>query len=372
MKKSIIIIVVLALLVTGCHLPGDTNDSTPDSPDAVYTHAAETMSSELTRVAQQPTITTNLPVITSTPEPTNTPVYTPSYTPKPCLLVGYSDATIDQTVPDNTIMTPGQMFTKTWRLTNIGTCTWNSSYQLVFDHGDQLGVPSNYSQSLTAGTVAPGQSVDVSVNLTAPMTPGTYTGYWRFRDPSNVYFGIGGAGTWIVKIIVINSVTTTLVPVAPGTESGTIRIGGGPWTDFTAGESNADITASVQAFMSYDISGIPSNATIIEIKTDFTDYITTGSPFGLGTLNGYVTNYGPTLDPGDFIMGFPAGATVDWSSTAALDNIEASANLKLALQSKLGGTRLQIRLQFAGSNMDAVKDRISFLNPKLIVTYTTP
>jgi hypothetical protein len=62
----------------------------------------------------------------------------------------------------------------------------------------------------------------------------------------------------------------------------------------------------------------------------------------------------------------------DWASTTALNIVEASPELKANLQSKIGTSRLQLRLQFAGSNGDAVKDRLTFTNPSLIVTYTTP
>jgi hypothetical protein len=55
----------------------------------------------------------------------------------------------------------------------------------------------------------------------------------------------------------------------------------------------------------------------------------------------------------------------------ALNVIEASPELKANLQSKPGTSRLQLLLQFAGSNGDAVKDRITFTNPGLILTYTT-
>jgi len=162
-----------------------------------------------------------------------------------------------------------------------------------------------------------------------------------------------------------------LSPASPGVESGTIRSDNGPWTDFTAGESNADPNRSVQAFLSFDISGIPITATITEVKLDLTSYgYITGNPFGLGVLRAYVTNYGPTLEPGDFFMGFPSGFVGEWGSTAALNVIQASPELKANLQSKLGTSRLQIRLQFSGSNDDGIKDRITFTNPRLIVTYT--
>jgi len=375
MKKwSYVLACTLALIMVGCNLPG-SGGATQSSPEAAFTQAAQTVAAELKRVAQLASPTPNVtatPTNTLQPSPTNTPQGAATNTPNPCLLVGYSAATIDQTVPDNTIMAPGQVFVKTWRLTNAGTCTWNSSYQLVFDHGDGMGVSSGYAQTLTAGTVAPGQSVDVSVTLTAPADPGTYTGYWRFRDPNGIYFGIGGAAPWVVKIKVANATTVTLLPAAPGVESGTIREGGGPFPDFTVGESNADMTKTVQTFLSYNISGIPANATITEVKINFVNKSTEGNPFGLGVMNGYVTNYGDTLEPADFVSGFPPGNTVDWGSLAAFDTAEVSPEMKAALQARLGSSRLQLRLQFAGSNGDAVKDRITFTDPGLIVTYTTP
>jgi hypothetical protein len=371
MKKSLFLLFLFILTLSSCNLPGSITVPPTESPDAIYTHAAETTSAELTHVAGSSSETLSIPTNTFTLLPSNTPIYTPTKTPIPCLLVGYSDATIDVTVPDNTIMAPGQAFIKTWRLTNAGTCTWNSSYQLVFDHGDSMGVATTYSQPLTAGTVAPGQTVDVSVNLIAPMTPGTYTGYWRFRDPSNVYFGIGGAGAWIVKIRVVNTVSVTLTPVVG--ESGTIRNDGGPWPDYTAGESNADITKTAQAYLNYNIAGIPAGSTITEAKFNFTAYSIVGNPFpGLGPLNIYVADYGATLDMADFVSGLPSGNIADWGSTAALNIIEASNELKAAIQSRLGTSRITLRLQFGGSNMDAVKDRITFTNPSLVITYTTP
>ena len=213
MKHVLVPCAILTLvMITGCNLPGSHLTPTVP-PEAILTQVAQTISAQLTKISEIITPTfPNLPTSSITPSPSAAPIYTPSQTPVPCLLVGYSDATIDVTVPDNTSMSPNQAFTKTWRLKNIGTCIWNSSYQLVFDRQDDMGVPSNYSQPLTTGTVTPGQEVDVSVNLIAPGTRGTYTGYWRFRDPNGIYFGIGGSSAWIVKIKVVDATTLTPTP----------------------------------------------------------------------------------------------------------------------------------------------------------------
>ncbi|MBE3119559.1 MAG: hypothetical protein IMZ50_12505, partial [Candidatus Atribacteria bacterium] len=205
MKKSLIAVVLLALLAAACNLPGNGGTSTQESPNAVFTQAAQTVAAELTRVALLASPTSNVPVVptstftpnpTDTPTPTNSTVYTPTnstvYTPTnmsiPCNLATFNPATIDFTVPDNTLMAPNQVFSKTWRIRNAGTCSWNSSYLLLFDHGDGMGITSGYTQPLT-GIVNPGQEVDLTVNLKAPAASGTYTGYWRLRDPGGVVFG---------------------------------------------------------------------------------------------------------------------------------------------------------------------------------------
>jgi hypothetical protein len=369
---------LLILSLEGCNLPSSAKQET-QSPDAVFTQAAQTVAAELTSIATliPPTSSfTEEPTITLTPSPTNTVFSTPTNTLIPCNLGTWDPATIDVTIPDYTVMLPNQVFSKTWRIQNAGSCSWNSSYLLIYDHGNGMGVSAGYTQPLTSGTVNPGQWVDLTVNnLKAPSTPGTYTDYWRLKDPGGVVFGITpSGGTFVVRIVVSAPPTIiTLSPVAPGVESGTIRADWGNGTDFTAGESNADITKTCEAFLSFDISAIPVNATITEVKLNFSDYTIMGNPFDhLGPLNAYAKSYGPTLEPADFVSGFPPGNIADWGSTAALDTIEASPELKAYLQSKLGTNRLQLRLQFAGANGDAIKDRITFTNPLVIISYTTP
>jgi Ig-like domain-containing protein len=94
----------------------------------------------------------------------------------------------DVTAPDGTDFTPGQAFTKTWRFRNTGTCTWNTNYSLVFSTGDQMGGPASIN---LPSSVAPGQTIDLSVNLTAPTNAGSYRGYWLFKNTSGNVFGIG-------------------------------------------------------------------------------------------------------------------------------------------------------------------------------------
>ena len=186
------ILLALAFGLTSCNMPVGT----PTEPPA--TAAYRTVEAQLTRVAETlPTSTVEVPTLpaTFTPPPSFTPPATittlPTFTQTvvPC---DRAQFVTDVTVPDGADYAPGATFTKTWRLRNNGTCTWTSGYALVFDSGDAMGGPA--SQQLTTGTVAPGQTIDVSVNLTAPATNGTYRGNWRLRNASGVVFGIGPAG----------------------------------------------------------------------------------------------------------------------------------------------------------------------------------
>jgi hypothetical protein len=144
---------------------------------------------------------TLLPTVTWTGTQPPTYTFTPSntLTPVPC---NWAQFISDVTVADNWETTPADHFTKTWRLKNIGSCTWTSGYSLIFDHGDQMSAPA--AQQLTAGTIAPGQTIDVSVELLSPNLAGTYQGYFKLRASDSSLFGIGPSadGAFWVKIVV--------------------------------------------------------------------------------------------------------------------------------------------------------------------------
>src|SRR5215212_10511398 len=117
----------------------------------------------------------------------------------------------DVTVPDGTRFEPNATFTKTWRLRNSGTCTWTSAYTMVFDSGTQMG--STASVAFPSANVAPGQNVDLSVNMTAPNAAGHYLGYWKFKNAAGTPFGIGinADRSWWVEINVNGTPTGGVV-----------------------------------------------------------------------------------------------------------------------------------------------------------------
>jgi hypothetical protein len=159
--------------------------SQQEKPDTAATQFAATVQAMVTQQAptQAPPTQMVIPTATTIPAtaiaiPTKTPV---SY----CYWVEFIK---DVTVPDGTVLAPNEGFVKTWRLRNKGTCGWTTDTKLVFTSGAQMSGPS--VEALTS-YVAPGQTVDVSVVLTAPGTTGRYVGYWMLRSPEGTLFGYG-------------------------------------------------------------------------------------------------------------------------------------------------------------------------------------
>jgi len=183
---SIVMVLIACLPITMLVLPllGSDPQPTPDTFATVQAIVTQTIVAEtLSAPTQTPLPPTSIP--TSTPAPaTNTPLPTAT-------AVSYCDWVSfvkDVTVPDGTTFAPGEIFTKTWRLKNRGTCTWTPDYMLVYTSGTSMG---GTTALRLPGYVAPGQTVDVSVTLTAPDKSGDYVGYWMLRNQYGALFGYG-------------------------------------------------------------------------------------------------------------------------------------------------------------------------------------
>jgi len=189
-------ILVVCLVLTACNMPAR---STPTSSamDLIYTSAAQTVEAQMTLISQPPpTGITPLPNWTPSPANTSAPVQHPSSATPAGTAPATAPAVCDRlkfigdvTIPDDTSFTPGSTFVKTWRLQNAGTCTWNAAYRMVVEGTNTLEAPA--SLPVTNSAVAPGQTIDVSVNLKAPAVNGTYRTNFKLSNPQGVTFGAG-------------------------------------------------------------------------------------------------------------------------------------------------------------------------------------
>ncbi len=157
--------------------------------------------------------------------PSPTPVFfpwypTPYYPDRPTPPYVFCDAARfvkDVTYPDGTVVQPGQLIIKTWRLRNVGTCMWNMSYAIVYFSGDLMGGALAYP---LPGVIAPGQEVDISINLVAPLVSGHARGEWKLRNSMGVVFGLGDTADkpfWVDVNVAPTPAIPTLVYPTPWT-----------------------------------------------------------------------------------------------------------------------------------------------------------
>ena len=221
-KLAIIFLLLIAAGLAGCNLPAQATTT----PTLNVTQAYQTVEARLTEaIALTPKFSA-----TSSPEATVTSVQatpsatqiletvTPASTSPPSASCNQAmpGVPIDVTIPDDTKLRPGEAFTKTWRLQNVGTCPWTSDYSIVWFSGERLEAPLEVSIN---ETITYGQSVDLSVDMKAPESQGTYQSNWKLRDPSGALFGIGpnfDSAFW-VRIVVEGEPLTTGTPTATTT-----------------------------------------------------------------------------------------------------------------------------------------------------------
>ncbi len=130
--------------------------------------------------------TTAEPVPSPVPEPQPQPV-TPSPVPVPVHKPN-SDSLrfdLDVTIPDNTVLRPGVKFVKTWRVTNTGLNAWGEGYTLTYFKDE----PMRTARSIPLPPLRPGETGEITLELTAPTQPGACRTVWKARG-NGQFFGM--------------------------------------------------------------------------------------------------------------------------------------------------------------------------------------
>jgi hypothetical protein len=221
------ILVVAGIVMLFVSFGGSKKDTAINDVNAVYTNAAATVA------AQQQTLQAGIKTPTPQPTPTYTLTPLPTLTPQqqlPALIPTSAGTTgggttggtaacdnavyvSDVTIPDGTTIAAGKYFTKTWKVSNTGSCTWTATYQLIFISGDSLGGKATAIGKI----VKPGESADVSVVLTSSSATGNITGTWRLSNDKAQSFGDS------LTVVVNSGATTgTVTPTPTPTPGGGI------------------------------------------------------------------------------------------------------------------------------------------------------
>jgi hypothetical protein len=204
------------------------------SPEVLYTQIAQTVLAQIAETAQaasptpeatggplaSPTLeATHTPLLSDTPpsgaqEATNTPLLsptpglgTPSATPftiatlPPPAAASCDNAAFvaDVTYPDGAAVDGGSTIIKTWRFKNLGPCSWNRNYNLVFGWG---GTGTDWASRFPVNfpaVVNSGDTMDISIRLFVPRKTGGYGVYCRLQNDKGYNFGPQFAVFVVVK-----------------------------------------------------------------------------------------------------------------------------------------------------------------------------
>jgi hypothetical protein len=98
----------------------------------------------------------------------------------------------DVTIPDGTIVKPGEDFQKTWAIRNTGTCVWDDGYALKVTNNTsdcEAMDAVNFRFKNSKDFVDPGEGINISVNITAPLKQATYQCTWMMQNDQGFWFG---------------------------------------------------------------------------------------------------------------------------------------------------------------------------------------
>jgi hypothetical protein len=92
---------------------------------------------------------------------------------------------VSQSILDGSVFAPGETFTMTWELENVGTSTWTANYLLRFYSGNTFSA----IQEVPIGRdVPPGQTIEITVLMRAPITTGDYRSDWVMSNQTRSNF----------------------------------------------------------------------------------------------------------------------------------------------------------------------------------------
>ena len=171
--KPLILLGLMMVAVIACGISFDNDDKKPSK---------EELELQLTREALQKTQTAAAAPPEEAPKPPKD-APPPDTDPEPDTDPGggtpcNESKFVSETIPDGTVFEPGESFTKSWTIRNIGDCDWTTDYKFVFEDGDQMGGTTSMN---VPSVIEPSEKITFQLDLTAPSAAGNYTGVWRLK-----------------------------------------------------------------------------------------------------------------------------------------------------------------------------------------------
>jgi polar amino acid transport system substrate-binding protein len=237
------------------------------------------------------------------------------------------------------VLIPGQNFTKAWRVLNTGTCTWDHSYQLGFAYGSPAGAGMGGLPTAINGTVPPGESYAIELQLVAPVSAASYQGVWQMQNGRGTTFG----ERLRVGIQVAGAPTPTPVPTqtpAPGISFSTDakRVLQGNAVNFTWDVQDAQEVYFYRAGQEWQNRAVATQGSAADIPSATTTYnlrVVRNGRADVRSITVYVEP-NPDLPQFDYFTLAPAGelpvgecVTLAWKVTGEVDQAAVFRNKEL-------------------------------------------
>ncbi|MQC26671.1 MAG: hypothetical protein DWG76_04365 [Chloroflexi bacterium] len=342
------LVVILAILLVGRGSAEANGEAVLGTAQSI----AETMVAvQMTGLAEQAS-----PTPTAAPTETARPTRQPTPSPLPGGGACLSASLADETIPDDTVLSPGENFTKAWLLTNTGTCTWTEDYALVFHHGDSMNA---LQYTPLDGWVVPGESVYLALDMVAPYEPGGHIGFWSIQTPDGYYFGPSSVDTFWVRVSIPGPTPTSRERQVAVSVGGHVTSDKGTGSARISGDDAQN--RGLQAILTYNFGNLSDASTVTSVVLQMSpDFTVNGDPFGsLGCLNVYLS-YAGALDGSDY-NATSSGPLWSFCSVGDLSGgatFGGSAAIN-AVQSALSANQMQLSFQFENqTDTDGIPDSL--------------
>ena len=209
-KKLMLVTALTALVLSACsalgqEAPTATLAPNTDTPAPTVTQAIIATEPQAT-IAETATIDPALP--TATAEIPASPTIDPARPTNAPDCTNSASFVADVTIPDNTEVDGGATFVKTWRISNTGTCIWGPDYTITHYSDERMGAPA----SVVLGVTYPGQTLDISLSLTAPNSVGAHRANFVIKNPKGLIMKVNDDSRLWLIIQVKNPAAPTVAP----------------------------------------------------------------------------------------------------------------------------------------------------------------
>ncbi len=297
--RVLVLTLAVTLILAACNFP------TPEANPAEQTMMAETVAAAIDEdvpgeddpgeTGSNPTATgDHQPGTVVAPEDETTA--TPTATDEVETGDDQAEFIADVTIPDYSEIETGEEFTKTWRIRNTGTTTWNAGFVLEFEKGQKMGAPT---QIPLGKEVKPNQMIDISVEFTAPDTAGEYSSYWILKNEEGQRVGVADQDKYLTLFTIIQAVNPGSGDGGSG--GGASISGGAKVTGASVTVSPKNYSGSCPAELDFNYTVTTSNAGKVQFNLVFNVISPNGYKFDpapqyeVPFTSGYTVNYAYTL-----------------------------------------------------------------------------